>query len=212
MQQAIIFDCEYLTAPGAKSRLWGGVFDPDPAVAQIGAVKLSLVPPFEILETFQVLIASRDRIGDKVVADPFFTELTGITQASIEETGKPRGEALARFEAFAGEATLWSWGKDELYLYGISCYLAGIQPALPPNRFGNAAALVLKAGIPYETLKTITSGELADFFQIEGSSRRQHDALDDAMSVALSLQYLLHGGRLAPEDVQLPVKVKSDPQ
>ena len=58
MTHAIIYDCEFLTAPGAMSRLWGGPFDPDPAVTQIGAVKLSLDPGFEILDTFQVLIAS----------------------------------------------------------------------------------------------------------------------------------------------------------
>jgi len=209
MTHAIIYDCEFLTATGAMSRLWGGPFDPDPAVVQIGAVKLSLDPGFEILDTFQVLIAPQDRKGDPVIADPFFTELTGIEQAAIDRDGISRAAALARFEEFAGDGTLWSWGKDELYLYGISCYLDGIRPMLSPQRFGNATTLVLKAGIPYEDLKTTTSGKLADYFQIKGSPRRQHDALDDAMSVALSLQYLMHENKLSPDDFRLPAPPKT---
>ncbi|WP_422378760.1 3'-5' exonuclease [Roseibium sp.] len=209
MTHAIIFDCEYLTAPGAITRLWGGPFDPDPAVAQIGAVKLSLDTGFEILDEFQVLIASTDRFGKKVDLTPFFTELTGVDQATMDNDGETRGEALSRFERFAGEGTLWSWGKDELYLYGISCYLAGIKPALAASRFGNAIALAFNAGVPLEDLQKTSSGQLADYFGIKGEGRRHHDALDDAMSVALSLQFLLRNGKLQPADFQLPVKTKS---
>lgn len=208
MTHAIIFDCEFLTAPGAMSRLWGGPFDPDPTVAQIGAVKLSLEPGHELLDDFQVLIASRERFGGKAALDPFFTELTGIEQTSVYRDGVSMAEALARFEHFAGDGTLWSWGKDELYLYAISCYVAGLRPSLPPRRFGNAAVLVLNTGVPYEDLRQTTSGRLADYFGLEGPARRQHDALDDALSVALSLQHLLRTGKLSPEDFRLPATAR----
>lgn len=209
MTHAIIFDCEFLTAPGAITRLWGGPFDPDPAVAQIGAVKLSLETGFEIQDEFQVLIASTDRFGNKTALDPFFTELTGIEQAAMDRESVSRAEALTRFEQFAGEGTLWSWGKDELYLYGISCYLAGLKPALAATRFGNAIALAFNAGVPLEDLQKTSSGQLADYFGIKGDGRRHHDALDDAMSVALSLQFLLRNGKLQAADFQLPVQPKS---
>jgi len=207
MTHAIIFDCEFLTAPGALSRLWGGPSDPDPTVAQIGAVKLSLDPGHDILGEFQILIDSRDRFGGKVTLDPFFTELTGIDQTSVDRDGVPMADALAQFEHFAGGGTLWSWGKDEFYLYAISCYVAGTVPALPPQRFGNATVLALNAGMPKADLLQTTSGRLADYFGLEGSPRRQHDALDDAMSVALALQFLLRGGRLALKDFRLPAGV-----
>lgn len=210
MTHAILFDCEFLTATGAMSRLWGGPRDPDPTVAQIGAVKLSLEPGFAIVSEFQVLIDSRDRHGRKVPLDPFFTELTGIDQVAVDRDGIAMAEALAQFERFAGDATLWSWGKDEFYLYAISCYVAGLSPALPPQRFGNATVLALNAGMPEADLLKTNSGRLADYFGLEGSARRQHDALDDAMSVALSLQYLLREDRLAPEDFRLPANVRSN--
>ena len=209
MTYAIIFDCEFLTAPGALSRLWGGPLDPDPTVAQIGAVKLSLEPGFDLLGEFQALIDSRDRFGSKVALDPFFTDLTGIDQASVDRHGIAMTEALEGLERFAGDGTLWSWGKDEFYLYAISCYVAGIPPALPPRRFGNATVLALNAGMPLADLMKTNSGRLADYFGLEASARRQHDALDDAMSVALSLQHLLRERRLAPEDFRLPATVRS---
>jgi len=39
MHHVIIYDCEYLTAPSAMSRQWCGPLDPDPNVAQIGAMR-----------------------------------------------------------------------------------------------------------------------------------------------------------------------------
>ncbi|GAB4521650.1 MAG: exonuclease domain-containing protein [Roseibium sp.] len=205
MSHAVIFDCEYLTAPGAMTRHWGGPLDPDPSVAQIGAVKLSLEPGHEILETFSVLIRSKDRHGRKVLLDPFFTELTGIKQEAVDRNGIPLKEALDRFEAFAGDGTLWSWGKDELNLLAISFYVEGVAPKMPIGRFGNATGLVLLAGMPYEDLVRTTSARLADYFGLEGTARREHDALDDAMSVALGLQHLLLTGRLTPADFRLPL-------
>ncbi|POF32765.1 3'-5' exonuclease family protein [Roseibium marinum] len=205
MPNAVIFDCEYLTAPGAMSRMWGGPLDPDPSVAQIGAVKLSLDPGHEIMETFQVLISPKDRYGRKTKPDPFFTELTGIDQASFDRAGVGLAEALHGFETFCGEATLWSWGKDELNLFAISCYVEGRAPKMPIQRFGNAAGLVFLAGMPYEDLVKTTSGQLASYFQLDREERREHDALDDAMSIAVSLQHLLRTGRLAPSDFRLPL-------
>ena len=39
MKTAIIFDCEFLAIEGSPQRFWCGPFDPDPVVAQIGAVR-----------------------------------------------------------------------------------------------------------------------------------------------------------------------------
>jgi len=202
---AVIFDCEYLTAEGAMRRQWCGPLDPDPCVVQIGAVKLSLDPGFELSGTFQVLIRTRDRFGTNCELDPYFTELTGIGQQTVEKEGIGLAEALGGFDRFSEGGDFWSWGKDELSLLAISCYVERIAPPIPARRFGNASGLLLKAGMPYADLQKTTSGHLADYFQIEGSGRRHHDALDDAMSVALSLQHLLRTGRLQPEDFGLPL-------
>lgn len=207
MAHAIIFDCEFLTAPGAMNRRWCGPLDPDPSVAQIGAVKLSLEPEFSVLETFSTFILTTDRFGAKTEVDPFFTELTGITQQQIETHGISLAEALDRFDRFAEGSSFWSWGKDEMTLLAISCYVEGLTPSIPADRFGNACGLLLKAGMPYADLQTTTSGGLADYFGIASAQRRHHDALDDAMSVAITLQHFLGNGGLRPDDFKLPLTV-----
>ncbi|RUV80239.1 exonuclease, partial [Mesorhizobium sp. M1A.F.Ca.IN.022.07.1.1] len=40
MKTAIIFDCEFLCLQGSQRRFWCAPHDPDPVIAQVGAVKL----------------------------------------------------------------------------------------------------------------------------------------------------------------------------
>ena len=207
MRHAIIFDCEFLTAPGAMARGWCGPLDPDPSVVQIGAVKLSLEADYPILDTHSTLIQPRDRFGGRPTLDPFFIELTGITQQAVDQEGISHAEALRRLDDFSEGASLWSWGKDELTLLAISCYVEGIATLIPASRFGNACGLLLNAGMPYDILQKTTSGELADYYGVQGTARRHHDALDDAMSVTLTLQHLLRTGRLDAGAFRLPLTV-----
>jgi len=200
MQHVTIFDCEYLTAPGAMARYWAGPCDPDPLVAQIGAVNLSLEGGFPVLGTFSMLIRPVDRTGAEVVPDPFFTELTGISSDDITTSGVCLAHALRQFDTFSEGARLWSWGKDELNLLGISCYAAGLKPPMAASRFGNAKTLMLRAGMTEDEIATTTSGQLAERFGIRRPGQRHHDARDDAESIALALQHLLKTGRLIPRD------------
>jgi DNA polymerase III epsilon subunit-like protein len=215
MSHVTIFDCEYLTAEGAMNSRWCGPHDPDPCVAQIGSVKLSLEPGFKVLDTQSLLIRTVDRLGKGTDLDPYFVELTGIDNSQIENEGISLEEALAEFDRFSGGSSFWSWGKDELNLLAVSCYVAEIKPLIPAHRFGNAMELLLRAGLPREDVLKTTSGELADTFGLKGSPRRHHDAVDDAMSIALSLQHLLLKGRLAPEDFfrapPLPIRLNGTP-
>jgi DNA polymerase III epsilon subunit-like protein len=89
-------------------------------------------------------------------------------------------------------------------MVAISCYVQGLTPPLPATQFGNACALLLRAGMPYEDLKRTRSNKLADHFQITHPPLRGHDALDDALSVAYVLQALLRQGKLCPADLTTP--------
>lgn len=197
MQTAVIFDCEFLTSEGAPQRFWCGPFDPDPIIVQIGAVKISLADDFEIIDTLRCHIAPIDRFGQPYALDPLFTRLTGITQQTIDSDGVSLSSALQQTANFADGAKLWSWGKDELNMMAISCYVAGITPVLPAHQFGNACKLLLAAGMAYEDIKRTRSNTLIDFFELDHPELRGHDALDDARSVAYVVQHLLRNGRLA---------------
>ena len=181
-------------------RHWAGPLDPDPIAVQIGAVKLGLEGDFAILETERIYVTPVDRFGRECQLDPYFIDLTGISQETVTAEGISLQSAIDRLAGFSAGAWLWSWGKDELFLMGKSCYVAGIDPILPAHRFGNASRLLLKAGMPYEDIQATSSGQLADYFSIDHPPLNGHDALDDAMSIALTLQYLLRNGRLGQGD------------
>ncbi|XDA96507.1 exonuclease [Sulfitobacter sp. LCG007] len=197
MQAAIIYDCEFLTSEGAPGRFWCGPRDPDPVIAQIGAVRLGLEGDFDISDRLRLHVLPKARDGSRVSLDPLFMRLTGITEKVISDEGLPLGEALVRLDAFSEGARLWSWGKDEFNMIAISCYVAGIAPPIPITRFGNACDLLLAAGMPYEDLIRTRSNTLAAYYGIEHPDLRGHDALDDARSVALTLRHLLATGKLS---------------
>lgn len=202
MDHAIVFDCEFLTAEGAPSRFWCGPHDPDPVAVQVGLVRLSLRDGHDLLDTHRLLVAPRDRDGNRCIPDPWFTTLTGIAPDDIDRDGIPLREALAQVERIAAGAQLWSWGKDEFNLLAIGCYVEGFAPPIPAARFGNASRLMLKAGMPFDAIRTTPSSRLADWLGLAHPPLRAHDALDDALSVALAVQHLLRRGALDPADLR----------
>ncbi len=199
MKTIIIFDCEFLCLEGSQRRFWCAAHDPDPVIAEIGAVKLGLEGDFPILATYKAYIRPIDRFGNQYALDPFFTALTGITEEVISAEGMSLQEALAGLDGFSDGAGFWSWGKDELNMMAISCYVAGIQPLIPAHRFDNAVKLLLAAGMPVEDLARTPSNKLADYYGVDHPPLQGHDALDDALSVSYTLQHLMKAGKLQPE-------------
>ncbi|TJV03748.1 MAG: exonuclease domain-containing protein [Mesorhizobium sp.] len=199
MKTAIIFDCEFLCLEGSQRRFWCAAHDPDPVIAQIGAAKLGLEGDFPLLGTHKAYIRPVDRFGQRYVLDPFFTKLTGVTEEDVETKGVELGAALAEIDRFSGGARFWSWGKDELNMIAISCYVAGIQPSIPATRFDNAVKLLIAAGMPIEDLARTPSNKLADYYGVEHPPLHGHDALDDALSLAYTLQHLMLTAKLRPD-------------
>jgi hypothetical protein len=199
VKTAIIFDCEFLCLEGSQRRFWCAAHDPDPVIAQIGAVRLGLEDNFPLLATHKAYIRPVDRFGNRYPIDPFFTKLTGITEDNMDTEGVALGEALADVDRFSGGARFWSWGKDELNMVAISCYVAGIQPSIAANRFDNAVKLLIAAGMPVEDLAKTPSNRLAEYYGVEHPPLRGHDALDDALSVSYTLQHLMKAGMLRPD-------------
>jgi DNA polymerase III epsilon subunit-like protein len=198
MKTAILFDCEFLCTDTSINRFWCGPYDPDPTVVQIGAVRLGLEGDFPVLDTLDILVAPQDRSGNPAEIDPFLTRLTGLTPDRIAAEGLPLATALARFDAFSEGAPLWSWGKDEIYLIAISCFVHGIEAPIPAPRFHNLCAAVIEGGMPYDDVQKTRSNALAAYFGIDTPDLRAHDGLDDALSVTYAIQHLLRAGRLDP--------------
>ncbi len=195
-ETAIIFDCEFLCLRESPRRFWCAPVDPDPVIAQIGAVKLSLTGDFAIIDRFRVHVQPIDRYGKAYEVSEFFTWLTGITAQTLADQGTSLSDALAQLDRFADGAQMWSWGKDELNMMAISCYIAGVAPPIPAHRFDNACKLFLQAGMPEEDVAKTRSDKISEYFGLTHPPLRGHDALDDALSVAYALQHVLKQGKL----------------
>jgi len=154
---------------------------------------------FPLLGTHKAYIRPIDRFGRRYELDPFFFRRTGTTEKNVETEGVALGEALAGVDRFSDGARFWSWGKDELNMMAISCYVAGIRPSIPATRFDNAVKLLIAAGMPIEDLAHTPSNKLADYYGVEHPPLQGHDALDDALSVTYTLQHLMKTGKLRPE-------------
>jgi len=200
MEQAIIWDCEFLTSEGAPNRFWCGPRDPDQILVQLGAVRLDLSGDYDIGGRFSQIVVPRDRLGEICELDAFFTKLTGITQERVVQEGMELADALTAFDAFSGDAPLWAWGRDEYQALAISCYLADIPAPIPATRFGNAPKLLLNAGLAHDKIVTLRSPSLAAHFGVAREGGSAHNAVDDAHSVALALQHLLREDQLRAED------------
>ncbi len=210
MKTAIVWDVEFLTDAGAPQRFWCGPNDPDPVLVQIGAVRLGLEGDFPILDRFEQVVIPRDRAGDVWDLSELFVRLTGLSQDRVAREGVELGTALGALAEFAAGDTIWAWGNDEIFGVGISCYLAGIPAPIPATQFGNAVRLLVKAGVPVDEVQTLRSNTLCAHFGISDEGAQAHDALGDALSVALTLQHFLRQGRLRAEDFASDRGVRGD--
>jgi hypothetical protein len=204
MRHVTVFDCEHLTNETSPRRFWCGPDDPDPLLVQIGAVRLSLEPPYGLGETFDCIVTPVGRNGP-VAPSAFFTRLTGIDAARITAEGVPLAEALERFAAFVGDRPILSWGKDEITSLAPSCFVAGLVCPIPVEQFRNAAALLLSAGVPPETVHGLRSNTLPAHFDLPPEPKG-HDGVADARGVARVLSHLLTRGLLRPSDFDLPFR------
>ena len=185
MRSAILYDLEYTAWEGSMAHRWlrPGEFR---EVVQIGAVKVN-AETLEIAGEFDVLV--RPRINTMLSA--YFGNLTGITNAMLADRGIDLREAYDRFVAFAGNSPIVSFGRDDLVLtHNLALYGIRDAPPLPVHR--NIAPWLNENGI-------VTKGlHACDIARACGASfvGREHDALDDARSLAAgSRELILRGAR-----------------
>ena len=200
MARIVVYDCEFLTAPGAPQRFWCGPDDPDPLCIQIGAVALSLEDPFRLSPPIGWWVQPMDRDGQVVTVDPLVTRLTGIDDARLARDGLDLASALVRLADFAGEAPLFGWGKDDLLTLAPSLFVRGLLSPLPAHRFRSAVPLLLDAGEAPEVVHGLRSHTICAHYGLQNEGPA-HDARADAYSVAKALQHLLISGRLTAAQI-----------
>ncbi|AVO37472.1 exonuclease [Pukyongiella litopenaei] len=202
MRSITVYDAEFLTAPGAPQRFWCGPEDPDPLTIQIGAVRLSLEPPFGMSQPESWPVRPVDRHGRVVPVDPLVTRLTGLGDADLAR-GLPLTDALRALDRFSQGDPLFAWGKDELLTLAASLFVEQVPSPIPATRFRSAVPLLVRAGETRETVEGLRSHTICAHFGL-ASPGRAHDAAGDAQAVATVLGHLLGAGRLRPGDFAGP--------
>jgi inhibitor of KinA sporulation pathway (predicted exonuclease) len=187
MCHAIVFDLEFTAWPGSMEHHWRrpGEFR---EVVQIGAVKLDAAT---LEEVASLNLLAKPRLNP--VLSPYFEDLTGVTNTRLSESGIDFADAYRAFVAFANNAPLFSYGRDDRVLRdNLALYGLRAMPPLPECT--NIAPWLAEHGIDPRGLHA------CDIAQAAGVSYagRRHDALDDARSVALGIATLVARGARSP--------------
>jgi inhibitor of KinA sporulation pathway (predicted exonuclease) len=187
MKFVTVFDLEFTAWERSMREHWNapGQFR---EVVQIGAVKID-ARTFMPLGELETLV----KPTFNPVMSSYLTELTGVTNEAVAARGIDFAEAYERFVTFAEGGTICAFGRDDLVLEE-NLRLYGIRDATPLPHHFDAAQWLRDNGIATKGFHACDIARLCGA-QFEG---REHDALEDARSVALGIQTLVGRGATNP--------------
>ena len=110
-KEAVIYDTEWTTWPGALERSWSGKGEYR-EIIRIGAISIDLdnLQEINVLDVF-VKPSINPNLSD------YCTKLTGITDEKIQAEGIDIREALHKFGDFVGGRNTFSYGGDILIIF-----------------------------------------------------------------------------------------------
>ena len=183
MKFVTVFDLEFTAWESSMRERWNapGEFR---EVVQIGAVKID-AETFAPLGELETLVTPK---FNPVLSD-YLIELTGVTNEAVAARGIGFAESYDRFVTFAEGGTICAFGRDDLVLEE-NLRLYGIRNAKPLPRHFNAAQWLRDNGIATKGFHACDVARLCGA-AFEG---REHDALEDARSVALGIKTLVARG------------------
>ncbi|MEU3984862.1 3'-5' exonuclease [Streptomyces sp. NPDC026672] len=190
----VLFDLEFTTWPDALERDWGGEGQLR-EIVQIGALRVR--EDLSVVEEYETLV--RPVVNPRL--SPYFTELTGIDQVTVDREGVPAAEALGDFLGFCrGESTL-SYGNDMVVL-GENIGWARARGERVENGFLATPFTNIRPWVNARAPQTadVNVGRL---WQVLGLPRPaagdEHSALFDCHSFAAALRHLRSTGAVLPE-------------
>jgi inhibitor of KinA sporulation pathway (predicted exonuclease) len=123
----------------------------------------------------------------------YFEKLTGITRQEVAARGVDFAQAYGRFVDFAGDGPICAFGHDERILEE-NLRLYGIAQVRPLPRFQDLRHWFAACNIdPRGLLSCEIAPSLGLSFQ-----GRAHNALDDARSMAASMEEMVRRGAMRP--------------
>lgn len=183
MSPAVVFDLEYTAWEGSMRHRWlrPGEFR---EVVQFGAARIDPVS-FAVLGTFDALV--RPRINP--VLSPYLEKLTGIANDALRAEGRDFAAVYDEFLAFAGDAIISAFGRDDLVLVE-NVRLYGLSPARPLPEFRDSRPWFRANGFETSGVHSCDVGPALGV-PLAGHA---HNALADCLSVAAGMKVLAGRG------------------
>jgi len=183
-----ILDLEWTSWEGAHARNYSYPGE-HREIVQFGVLKLIDDEDLPVIDSMELFVQPR---LNPILSD-YFSELTGITQAIVDEKGMPFMAALQQLRHFLGDDTesVCSYGRDGA-IVRLNCNYNDIPWPFHNDLFRDVCGLICEyLGVPEHSYY---SGELwkAFGFSCPGAA---HDALTDCHNVAEALRILRRAGR-----------------
>ncbi len=173
----IQWDTEYTSWEGAHARNWTGPGELR-EIVQIAAIRIQ---DGHEVDQFMRLVKP---VKNPVLSE-YFTNLTGITQDSVDMLGVSLEEALEDFRRWAGELPVYAFGRD-YDVVKANAELVGLSWNFRDSNFFDIRNEFQKAGV--STVGYQSSTILRAFG--EEPFGRAHDALDDVRNVVAAWRKL----------------------
>ncbi|MEU9499784.1 3'-5' exonuclease [Streptomyces sp. NPDC048196] len=194
MSSFVVFDLEFTSWPGALEQDWGAPGQLR-EVVQIGALRLS--EDCSVLEEYETLV--RPVVNPQL--SPYFTELTGITQESVDQDRVPPAQALGEFLGFCQGQTVLSYGNDMVVL-GENIGWARARGEELKHSMLDAAFVNIRPWVN-TVAPTTTTANVGRLWDVLGLPKpvagQEHSALFDCYSFATALAHLSDHGATLPE-------------
>ncbi|MFG3256731.1 exonuclease domain-containing protein [Streptomyces sp. NPDC048172] len=194
MSTFVVFDLEFTSWPEALERDWG---EPGQLreIVQIGALRLS--EDCAVVEEYETLV--RPVVNREL--SPYFTELTGIGQESVDRDGVSPAEALSEFLGFCRGQSVLSYGNDMVVL-GENMGWARARGEQLKHSFLDAGFLNVRPWLNTVAPSTAPMN-VGRLWEVLGLPRpaagKEHSALFDCYSFAAALKHLRDHGHPLPE-------------
>jgi inhibitor of KinA sporulation pathway (predicted exonuclease) len=184
-------ECKSVTVFDLEFTAWSGSLECDwsrrgerPEIVQIGALRLDALTA-EIVDQFDVLIQPR---LNPILSD-YFVELTGVTNDDLAVRGVDFTIGYRSFLRFIGSGVIFSHGRDDLIVME-NLRLYGWAGRMPIPHHVDTRPWFGENGINLIGRRAchVAAAAGGEFFG------REHNALDDARSVATGIQILIARG------------------
>lgn len=167
----VVMDTEYTAWEGSQQRRWTGPGERR-EIVQIAAIKFDA----EGREIGRFLCYVKP-VFNPVLSD-YFTDLTGITQEKVDADGITFAQAMNAYIEFSRGVDNWCYGRDD-EIMAQNAQWFGL--AFPMPAFMDARPLVAITG---RDPAVWTSGTVHRIAGIERPGAREHDAMDDCLSLS----------------------------